>query len=425
MAWPARLLWLEPFWVGGMALLVLLPEHLKVQLPYPWLVVGLFFFWPLRWLSGRPLLTGTSMDVFLALFLLWLPIPLWLSVERAHSWQAVGLNLAGVAAAVALLHWPPSQKQPLIPTLLLAAVSLALALASPYLVRSAPQKLFAAPSWQTDVTAQSTLLGETINPNVLAGALILPVPLLAALSLQRRRGAFRLLSVLWALPTATLIAATILTQSRGAYAGLASGLWVVFLLQWPRWRYGWIGLLVAGLGLLIWWGPSQFLDQSAYVGTVDSFAGRMEIWSRAWTALQDFPLTGLGPGLFGVLMPRLYPYFSFSTAAQIPHAHNLYLQVALDLGLPGLMGYSGIIITSFILLSRVLKSKATGGARGLAIGALGAQVAILIHGLTDAALWSAKLAWMPWLLPVIAVLLYQKTEEKSTYKSTIKGKLND
>ena len=89
------------------------------------------------------------------------------------------------------------------------------------------------------------------------------------------------------------------------------------------------------------------------------------------------------------------------------------------------MGYSGIIITSFILLSRVLKSNATGGARSLAIGTLGAQIAILIHGLTDAALWSAKLAWMPWLLPVIAVLLYQKTEEKSTYKSTIKGKLND
>ncbi|MCB0084345.1 MAG: hypothetical protein KDE47_25570, partial [Caldilineaceae bacterium] len=88
MAWPARLLWLEPFWVGGLALLVLLPEHLPVPIPYPWLVIGLFFFWPWRWLSGRPLLTGTRMDVFLAFFLLWLPAPLWLSVERAHSWQA-------------------------------------------------------------------------------------------------------------------------------------------------------------------------------------------------------------------------------------------------------------------------------------------------------------------------------------------------
>ncbi|MEZ4661300.1 MAG: O-antigen ligase family protein [Caldilineaceae bacterium] len=403
--WLARLLWLEPLWVGGVALPVLLPARLPGLAPYPWLVASLFLFWPLRLLAKRPLLAGASVDVYLAFFLLWLPVPLAFSTDRAQSWQAVGLNLTGVTLAVALIHWPPCRKWPLIPTLALVGAAGALALASPYLLQSTPEKLFDAPAWSSDRINQAGILRETINPNVLAGALILPIPLLAALTLQPRRTRLDPQRLLWGIIALGLGAAAILTQSRGAYIGLAAGLWLVFLLQWPRWRWGWVGALAALLGLLIWWGPAQILDQSAYVGAIDSYAGRREIWSRGWAALQDFPLTGLGPGLFGTLMPRLYPYFSFGPAAQIPHAHNLFLQVALDLGLPGLVGYGGIIVMTYVLLAGAMKKPTAENTRTLAIGALGAQTTVLVHGLTDAALWSAKLAWMPWLLLALAVLL--------------------
>ena len=72
---------------------------------------------------------------------------------------------------------------------------------------------------------------------------------------------------------------------------------------------------------------------------INSLAGRQEIWSRALYAIQDFPLTGTGPGLFRELVPPLYPLFRLSSDKDIAHAHNQWLQTALDFGLPGLIAY--------------------------------------------------------------------------------------
>lgn len=52
---------------------------------------------------------------------------------------------------------------------------------------------------------------------------------------------------------------------------------------------------------------------------------RVEIWSRAVYAIQDFPFTGCGLGTFRRIVPILYPLFLISSDADIGHAHNLFL----------------------------------------------------------------------------------------------------
>jgi len=62
---------------------------------------------------------------------------------------------------------------------------------------------------------------------------------------------------------------------------------------------------------------------------IQGIEGRLEIWNRALAMIQDFPITGIGMGLFGKFADELYPFIHYSPGS-IPHAHNVFLQVAVD-----------------------------------------------------------------------------------------------
>jgi putative inorganic carbon (HCO3(-)) transporter len=120
-----------------------------------------------------------------------------------------------------------------------------------------------------------------------------------------------------------------------------------------------------------------------------SASGRLEIWSRAIWIVQDFPFTGVGMGLYGDVVEVLYPLFSFPPG-EIPHAHNLFLQIAVDLGIPGLVVWLALVghiggacwcIYSHACRNNHLQAKV------LATGQLCSGAALLIHGLVDAVTW--------------------------------------
>ena len=79
------------------------------------------------------------------------------------------------------------------------------------------------------------LIGEQVQPNVIAGTLILlalfgPGWLLFGGQRVKWWGWILLL-----LATAFTFIVLVLTQSRGAWLGLAAGLAVLVMLRWPRW----------------------------------------------------------------------------------------------------------------------------------------------------------------------------------------------
>jgi O-antigen ligase len=61
-------------------------------------------------------------------------------------------------------------------------------------------------------------------------------------------------------------------------------------------------------------------------------AGRLEIWKDSWTALQDHPLTGTGLGTYPETA-RVYQN-AFGPERRASHAHNDYLEAAVEMGLP-------------------------------------------------------------------------------------------
>jgi len=135
----------------------------------------------------------------------------------------------------------------------------------------------------------------------------------------------------------------------------------------------------------------------------------MEIWSRAVLLLQRHPITGPGLGCFEPLLSSQYPLYTVPRGT-VSHAHNLFLQIAVDLGLPGLISYLSILGLAFCMLLAIcgiLGCKSTPAMRNLAHACISSLVGLCLHGLIDAATWGNKGAFLPWVVLGLAASLYR------------------
>lgn len=412
-----RLLWLEPFYLFAWMPLILFPARL---LPVPWqpvVVLALFAFWPLRWLhwrlaNGRWIVPAqTPISLAMLLLLLWLPVNIWASIDAVRSWESAGYLLIGLTLFVASVNWPPLARHPQWLAWLLIAFASVLALVGPLLLTAESGALLGPLAALQHVAAPiAARLGETVNPNILAGASVVLLPLAVALGLPRHRpasetrpaGSQLLQAALWVV-AGLMFGVILLTGSRGAVLAVAVSLPLVFCLRWPQLLWG---LALLGVLASLWaWGRGDLglLDQLSSGGAIGGLDERVEIWSRALYAIQDFSFTGIGLGTFNQVIPLLYPYFLIAPSVDMPHAHNLVLQVAVDLGMPGLIAWLAILMIA-ITQTLVVLRRGPSSPWALGAGVLGGLVAMFVHGLLDATLWGTKLAFLPWLLFALAVL---------------------
>ncbi len=119
-------------------------------------------------------------------------------------------------------------------------------------------------------------------------------------------------------------------------------------------------------------------------------------------------ITGIGMGSFGDLADMLYPFF-LSEPGSVPHAHNLYLQIAVDLGIPGLVCWLAILFVVIFTSWKLFKQgKELGDTwmAGLGAGLFASQIALVVHGLIDSVTWGmvrpAPLVWGIWGIAVVA-----------------------
>ncbi|MCB0131226.1 MAG: O-antigen ligase family protein [Caldilineaceae bacterium] len=414
-----RLAWFEPFWLLFMAPSILLPGRFWEAWLQPYLVMALFLFWPIRRLAYRQVSVATPLNGWIAMLAAWLPITLWISILPEQSWVAVGYLGLGIAAFFALINWPTARQRPYLLAWLLLAIGFGLSLLGPALMDiSAGSRMFRIPQLDARLGLLSAALGEAVNPNVFAGALVLISPFGAALALEPRWTR----QWIWPLGAGLLslfaLLSLVITQSRGAYVAVIIGLLVLVVLRWRRLVWA-LPFVIIGVGVFAYrLGPAAILDQLSSDTSLAGLSGRMEIWTRAGWAIQDFSLTGVGHGLFNPVVSTLYPFFVLPT--DIPHAHNLLLQVGVDMGLVGVTAYLGLILTVFYIVGKTLRRAAQHRQQAedraqaerhvltwtLAAGVTAAMTSMLVHGLVDAVTWGTKLTFIPWLFYTLAALLY-------------------
>ena len=399
----------------------------------PALLAAASLFWPLRWLAHGRLTVRTAADWPSGLLLLTLPVTLWATALPDVTRPQVLQVLAGMALYYAIVNWvgqngilPDTRwvgQNGILPTIRwlasgLVAVGLGLALVAPVAVRwfAAGKLLFIPASLYRGLPL---LLPDPIHPNVLAGALDLLLPLALALPLFAWRDLRWYERALTVTGTLAMAGVLVLTKSRGGLMALGAVLVVLIAL---RWRRGWLAAPVMALaGAAAVWriglGPTiEALTVTQALGGLD---GRLEVWSRARFMIEDFPFTGSGMGTFRQVANAMYPFFLAGPDAGISHAHNLFLQVAVDLGLPGLAAWLALFALICWSAWRVYRRGRGCDRRvsppfplspspylaGLGAGLLASQVALAVHGLTDAVTWGTRpalIVWAVWGLTMAA-----------------------
>ena len=419
--WLKRVAALEPFYILLMGWPLLLPQRFTpeplqplIETWRPALLAALLLFWPMRRLAYRRLSIRTPIDWPLIFIGLWLPVNYWASVDKALSWGALTYPLYGIAFYTALINWPPAQRQPSWIAGLIMVIGVGLAVIAPVFSNLSFGKLFNVPALEALNQRLSALVPGNVNANQVGGALVVILPVTLAMAL--RGSGRRWLSALSALAALFMLGMLLLTQSRGAYLAALIALPVVVVLRWPRWRWRLAAAAILGVVAFFAIGPQRVVDLVLGGSSANGLSGRLEVWSRALYAISDFPFTGIGIGTFNRVIPMLYPFFTIAPDAKLDHAHNLFLQVGLDLGLPGLIAYLALLLATLAALIDVVRRAAAD--RMLAAGALGGFTAMLIHGLVDVPVWGGKTAFIPWLLIALAMVLAARAAASGAPPST-------
>ncbi|MCO5193962.1 MAG: O-antigen ligase family protein [Anaerolineae bacterium] len=417
---PARLLDTE-LWIvlGGVALSVAEPRFTPVA------VLLAALFWPLRWLATRKLWHGTPADWALVPVALAIPVSLWASADHTITIPVAWQLALGLLALYAVVHWSSTASRVHVVVILLALAGLGLALLTPLAVTDRTALLSIA---LRPLPALPVLIADGVNANIMAGVLVLLFPLPVALLL------FAFSSLAWwerlllLLVTGAVGGMVVLLTSRGALLALGVVMVVLIALRWQRLRWIVPLALVGGVAVIVAVGPTTILNQLAVGGDISSLSGRLEIWSRALYMLEDFPITGIGMGMFGTVADILYPFF-LAPPGSIPHAHNLVLQVGVDLGLPGLIGW---LATLFIVIAVTWRLYQFGRKSndaiqaGIGAGLLLSQLAMLTHGLLDAPVWASRtadMAWLVWGVALAAWLVATKKNRAADAESTTLSEL--
>lgn len=243
--------------------------------------------------------------------------------------------------------------------------------------------------------------GPIEDPNDFAYLMSCALPLACYLLVEERRR-----RMLWGFCCVLLLGATLATLSRGALVGLvALAPWAIITRRVPL-----SGVLLSGVALLsvaalafALWAP-LLQDRLEKKGNIadKNVAAREALWSGAVRMAEDRPLTGVGPGRFG-LEASTYVRNNPIDLRE-PVVHNSYLHVLAEIGLLGLIGFVGFLASSWRLLARGRKRAISIGDRdGQRLAT--AMQASLIVAIVAGAFLSEQFTTPFWMIGALATVV--------------------
>lgn len=216
------------------------------------------------------------------------------------------------------------------------------------------------------------------NPNVLSVYLLLTLPFFWVKLAET--GKPRIRRFLYAIGSGTVGLCLVLTWSRGAWLGLIASS-VFFLLCCSRKTAGSLFLIPLPVALAAPFLPHSLSNRFFSIGSLSesSIRYRLYTWRGVLRMLRAYPL-GIGVG--DVAFTSVFPRYAVSGTERVMHTHNLFLQIATQLGLFGLLLFLLFLLVTVLCTAFVLKS-AIGQNRVVAIGAASALIGVGIMGFFD------------------------------------------
>ncbi|MBN1953646.1 MAG: O-antigen ligase family protein [Anaerolineae bacterium] len=406
--------------VADHELAILAPVALLLFFPNRWAPLvfsAIPLLWVIRRLARGRCSAATPLDGATLLLLLATGVGMAVAVDRTLSWARFWYVLLGLALYYGLVNGLPTRRRCIAMGDLIVVGGMGVALlalvgtdwSQVRLLDLEVYQIFPAwirnPNWGGFVPTR----GSQFNPRAISMGLAMLFPLALSQSLLGEGLKRRLLSALAVLLIGFVL---LLTQSLGAIAGVIVAAFLLLTMV-NRWFLLLIPLAV-GLGALSAWryGAEQLalvlLSTDHPLGIAVTL--RLDMWSRALAMLRDMPYTGIGLDSFIPIQTQFYPGVLLGAE---PHAHNLFLQVALDLGVPGLLAFLWLLSAFGVAVGRAAARSSDRGLRALLLGSGAGVAAYLGSGLIDVP-WSTKSGLALWGLLGLGVAVSRLVDDRGS-----------
>jgi putative inorganic carbon (hco3(-)) transporter len=230
------------------------------------------------------------------------------------------------------------------------------------------------------------IFGTFGHPNSFGFYLVLVLTIAIPLFIENTAAAKKI-------PLALLIAACsimlILTFARGAWIGMVVALIVMALIRYRKMFY-WLPVVIIAAVILFPQIVSRFQDVVKGGEATGSFGWRLNFWDLGFFDLiRQRPLLGHGIGSF--------PFF------QGNDAHNDYLRLAVEVGIPGLLLYLTTLYVVGKTTWQAIKKLIDPFDIAIAVSFLSLLAAYLVMSIADNLVKGMAMQWYFWVLAAVVL----------------------
>ena len=232
------------------------------------------------------------------------------------------------------------------------------------------------------------------NPNLFGAYLLMIISILTAFTLRERavkkRTVFEVILL-------SLLLCLALTYSRGAWVSLAAI--VLGLTLFYDKRFGLLFLLVPVV-LAFYHGQVVERFLSLFSGEDTSVDLRFALWESTMAMIEEHPLLGVGWGAYFLSYPD-YNFFIQEEGVLIFHAHNMYLNMLAEVGIPGGMAFLLAFFAQGILCWRNYRHGNDSFTKSMGLGGVLMVMALSVISMGDHVLFSRSVSFCFWSLSAL------------------------
>ena len=294
-----------------------------------------------------------------------------------------------------------------------------------YKIGVAPLATWEDPSVESQATRIYSTLG---NPNLLAGYLIPLVAISASMFIAALDTRKWILAIIAAPVSLILIAATVLTGSRGGFMGIAVALATLFLISsgWCWSKYPKTRLIIIGLAVVLplLAAACVFVVPSMQQRVVSIFAGwqhssnafRLHVYQSSLQMFKDNWWIGVGTGnqafrlAYGIYMNSRFDALG---------TYCVPLEIAVEAGIFALITFAVFFVSLLGRAHIAFYSKTIGWERWLCAGMAAALFGIAAMGFVDTVFYRPQIHFLFWLLAGILVTaaIQTRAHDNQNYQS--------
>ncbi len=246
------------------------------------------------------------------------------------------------------------------------------------------------------------------GPSIFAIYLLLLFPLCLYLLTAAKRIYSRFFALF---PLGLTVAALIYTWSRGAWVG-AIVAFLLFVILAFRQRPTVLLIILAAIPLILLLLPDSAIQyRFASIGNMadTSIAFRLSTWKGAWNLFTDHIFAGVGAGT--VSFAHAYPMYALPGTETVAHAHNLFLEMGIELGIfAPIIFILLIVVLAVITFTRPI-CRGSNDVRLLQVSAFAAVIGALAQSMTDYIFYNSRIVFLFFLLVGMVVACARRQAE--------------